>query len=89
MFKKIAVSPVIIAVILSLMLVFWLFSGDNYSAKDEAPAAQQVPEAQLAQVETRWSEAAPYHLTQIAQGQVLPWRSVSIKSQQSGTVKAL
>lgn len=89
MFKKIAVSPVITAVILSLMLVFWLFSGDNYSAKDEAPAAQQVPETQLAQVETRWSEATPYQLTQIAQGQVLPWRSVSIKSQQSGTVKAL
>lgn len=86
MLKKFAASPVIIAVVLALALILWLLSGDNFSAKKQAPAEQQLPEQQLPLVETRWSEAEPYPLTQVAQGQVLPWRSVSIKSQQAGTV---
>ncbi len=89
MLKKLAASPVFIAVILAVALLLWLLSGDNFSAKQQAPAAQQAPIAQLALVETRWSEAEQYQLTQIAQGQVLPWRSVSIKSQQAGTVTAI
>ncbi|MBV2129081.1 efflux RND transporter periplasmic adaptor subunit [Arsukibacterium indicum] len=89
MLKKLAASPVIIAVVLALVLLLWLLSGDNYSAKTEEPAAQQLPEQSLALVETRWSEAEPYQLTRVAQGQVLPWRRVSIKSQQAGTVNQL
>ncbi|KKO50306.1 RND transporter [Arsukibacterium sp. MJ3] len=86
MFKKFAASPVIIAVVLALALLFWLLSGDNYRAKKQVPAKQQLAEQQLPLVETRWSEAKPYQLTEVAQGQVLPWRSVSIKSQRAGTV---
>lgn len=89
MFKKLSFSPVVIAVLLSLALIFWLFSGDNYSAKADAPAEQQLPVVELSQVEARWSDAEPYQAKQIAQGQVLPWRTVSIKSQQAGTVEAL
>lgn len=89
MFKKLAASPVIIAVILALALLLWLLSGDNYAAKTEPPGEQQVPEQTLALVEARWSEAEPYQLTRVAQGQVLPWRTVSIKSQQAGTVTQL
>ncbi|MGI5310724.1 efflux RND transporter periplasmic adaptor subunit [Rheinheimera sp. WS51] len=86
MFKKLISSPIMIAVLLALILILWLFSGDNYSAKQQAPAEQAVAKQQLVQVETRWSTAEPYQLTQVAQGQVLPWRSVSIKAQQAGTV---
>ncbi|MEH8020236.1 efflux RND transporter periplasmic adaptor subunit [Rheinheimera metallidurans] len=89
MLKKLSLSPVIIAVILSFVLLLWLFSGDNYGAKNEAPEAQKLPQQQLALVETRWSDAQPYQATQVAQGQILPWRSVSIKSQQAGTVEAV
>lgn len=89
MLKTLPRSPVILAVVLAVALVLWLLSGDHYSAQQSAPAAQQVPEKQLPQVETRWSEAQPYQATQIAQGQVLPWRSVSIKAQQSGRIEAL
>lgn len=89
MFKKLAASPVIIAVILALVLILWLLSGDNYSSQQQAPAQQQVAEHQLALVETRWSDAEPFQLSQVVQGQVLPWRSVSIKSQQAGTVTEL
>ena len=89
MFKKLAASPVIIAVILALALLLWLLSGDNYRAKQQSPAEQQPPEQQLALVEARWSDAEPYQLTRVAQGQVLPWRSVSIKSQQAGTIAEL
>ncbi|WP_213999268.1 efflux RND transporter periplasmic adaptor subunit [Arsukibacterium sp.] len=89
MFKKLAASPVIIAVLLTLALLLWLLSGDNYGAKEQAPAEQQASEQKLSLVETRWSDAEPYQLTRVAQGQVLPWRSVSIKAQQAGTVMAL
>ena len=89
MLKTLPRSPVILAVILGAALVLWLLSGDNYSAQQGAPAAQQLPEKQLPQVETRWSEAQPYQATQVAQGQILPWRSVSIKAQQAGRIEAL
>jgi membrane fusion protein, multidrug efflux system len=89
MFKTLTASPIIIAVILALALMLWLLSGDNYGSQQQAPAEQQVVKEQLALVETRWSDAEPYQLTQVAQGQVLPWRSVSIKSQQAGTISEL
>jgi membrane fusion protein, multidrug efflux system len=89
MLKKFSVSPVMLAVVCALALLIWLLSGDKFSAQTQAPAAQQVPQPTLPQVDTRWSEAQPYQATQIAQGQILPWRSVSIKAQQSGTVEAL
>lgn len=89
MFKKLAASPVILAVVLALVLLLWLLSGDNYRAREQEPAEQQVPGQQLALVETRWSDATPYQQTRVAQGQVLPWRSVGIKSQQAGTVTAI
>lgn len=89
MLKKLSLSPIVLAIILGVALILWLFSGDNYSAQDTSPAAQQVPEKQLAQVDTRWSEAQPYQATQVAQGQVLPWRSVSIKSQQAGRIETV
>ena len=89
MLKSLPRSPIILAVILGLALVLWLLSGDKYSARQDTPAAQQLPEQKLPQVETRWSEAEPFQATQVAQGQVLPWRSVSIKAQQAGRIEAL
>lgn len=89
MFKKLAASPVFIAIIIAVVLLLWLLSGDNYSAKQQPPAEQQIAAEQLPLVETRWSQASPYQLTQVAQGHIMPWRNVSIKSQQAGTVTEL
>lgn len=89
MFKKLSFSPVVIAIILVVVLLLWLLSGDNYSAKQQAPAEQQQSEAEIVVVETSWSEAEPYQATEVAQGQVLPWRSVVVKAQQAGMVEAL
>ncbi len=89
MLKKLSLSPLLLAIVLAAALILWLLSGDNFSAQDTPPAPQQVTQKPLPQVETRWSDAEPYQATQIAQGQVLPWRSVSIKSQQAGRVEAL
>lgn len=89
MLKKLTASPVFIAVTLAIVLLLWILSGDSFRARQTAPAEQQAPTEQLPLVETRWSEAEPYQLTEVAQGQVLPWRSVSIKSQQAGTIVAI
>ncbi|WP_088330114.1 efflux RND transporter periplasmic adaptor subunit [Lacimicrobium sp. SS2-24] len=89
MLKKMPFSPVFVAIILAVALMIWLFSGDQYSARTTPPAPQQPPESQLASVEIRYSEARAYEAKQVAQGQVLPWRKVDIKSQQSGTVEEI
>lgn len=89
MLKKFSVSPVVLAMALAVALIIWLVSGDNYRSQTAAPAAQQSPKTIRPEVETRWSDATAYQAVQIAQGQILPWRRVSIKAQQSGTVQQL
>lgn len=86
MLKKLSFSPVLLAALLAVALIIWLFSGDNYQAQTDAPAEQQLPQVNTPQVETRWSDAQPYQATQVAQGQILPWRNVSIKAQLHGTI---
>lgn len=89
MLTKRLTSPVFIAAILTVLFVFWLLSGEDYSAQQQAPAAQSKPQAQSVQVEAQWSDAQPYQATQVAQGQVLPWRTVMVKAQVSGRVEAV
>lgn len=89
MLKKMSLSPVLLAALLVLVLIIWLSSGDNYSAQTAAPTEQQVPQNKRPQVETHWLNAQPYQPSEVAQGQVLAWRNVSIKAQQSGTIVAM
>lgn len=89
MLAKKRYSPLWLAVILSVVLLLWLVSGDNFRAKDETPAEQKKLPAALNQVEVRQSTAVQYPATQVAQGQLKAWRNVSIKAQLAGQVEAI
>ena len=75
-------NPVTIAVLLTIVLAIWLFSGDWQRAKSEAPEPGPVPEQENAfQVETEVLQAE-YHIPeQVVQGQLEPLRAVEIRSQ--------
>lgn len=89
MLTKRFTSPVVIAAVLTIVFILWLLSGEDYTAQQQAPATQNSPKAQLVQVEAVWSDAKPYQARQVAQGQVLPWRTVTIKAQVAGRVEAI
>ncbi len=83
------ISPVTIAVILSVLLAVWLLIGNKNSALDEAPAPQSTQEAGLHHVETRWSEAHLQPSVLVVQGQLLPWQQVGVQAQVTGRVGRL
>lgn len=82
-------SPVAIAVLLTVILVAWLLSGEKQSAQQQAPQAQAQQEQGLSQVETRWSQARSLPRELIIQGAVLPLQQVNVRAQVSGRVQAL
>lgn len=83
------ISPVTIAILMTVILVLWLLLGEKRSAQDEAPPPKAQPEQQLHEVETRWSQAEPLTREQVLQGQLLPWQQVQVMAQVSGRVKKL
>ena len=82
-------SPLVIAVVLSVLLMIWLLSGEKRSARDTPPGPQVQSEQQLAQVETRWSNAEPMSREQVVQGSVLAWQQVDVQAQVAGRVERL
>jgi len=83
------ISPVVLAVLMTVVLVLWLLLGDTRSAKEDAPPPKDQAEEQLHKVETRWSQAEPLGREQVLQGQLLPWQQVQAMAQVSGRVEKL
>lgn len=82
-------SPVKLAVVLSILLVLWMAFGERKSALDSPPPATVKQGQQLPRVEVRWSEASPRSNQVIAQGQVQPWSQVTVKAQVAGRVATI
>ncbi|MET4160857.1 multidrug efflux system membrane fusion protein [Marinobacterium sp. MBR-111] len=77
-----------LALLLTLALLVWLFSGELLSSRDNAPEAA-APVAQPITVAARLSAAQPYRRQIVLQGQVEPWQSVDLRAQISATVDVL
>src|SRR5690606_24580909 len=82
-------SPPVIAVVLTLVLAIWLFGGYKQHARETPPGEQKKSEQRLAEVEVRWSEAAPSTREQVVQGSIIAWQQVDVKAQVSGRVERL
>lgn len=82
-------TPIVIAVVLSVLLILWLASGEKRSARDEAPEEPAQSEKGLPQVEVRWSNAQPRPQELVLQGTVLAWHQVELRAQVAGRVEAL
>lgn len=82
-------TPVKIAIALSVLLVLWMLIGDRKSALNEAPEEQQQPSTALPQVQVRDSNAQPRDHELVLQGQLEPWQQVAITAQVSGHIEAI
>ncbi len=83
------VSPVTLAIALALVLVIWLLSGEQRSARSEPPQPQVTPGQVVHSVAAEWLQAEPYPRVLVLQGQVLSWQQVSVQAQVAGRVEQL
>ncbi|MGB4073229.1 efflux RND transporter periplasmic adaptor subunit [Pseudomonas sp.] len=86
MFSQLSKRPWLIAVAISLLLLFWLLSGSLLQTQDTASADAPAAEQGLAKVEVQWLEASPMQRQHVVQGQVEAWRRVELRAQISGSV---
>ena len=82
-------GPVALAVLLSLALVVWLISGDiRQSRETMADPFEAEPQAP-SRVEVTTLDASVFQPEVVVQGQVEPWRQVTLTARVAGTVEAL
>lgn len=73
--------PIWLALLLVLVLVVWMITGETFRAQTEAPDALEVQDELPSRVETRLLRAERYAPTQVVQGQLHPVRVVELRSQ--------
>ncbi|WP_229732153.1 efflux RND transporter periplasmic adaptor subunit [Pseudomonas sp. N040] len=81
--------PWLIAVLIALLLVLWMFSGSVLQSRESVDVAPQAARKHLSQVAVTWLEATPVSSQQVLQGQLEAWRQVEMRAQVSGTVEQL
>lgn len=89
MLNKKILSP-LLALVLLLLLVIWLVSGDFLTSKTTAPeASKQTAEPDAMRVETQWIQAKSFNPIETLQGQLKPWQQVDLLAETSGKVTQL
>ena len=91
MFALLRQRPWIIALLIALLLLAWLLSGERLVARDDAApdSPSSAPPAGLARVAVEWLEAQPMQREQVVQGQIEAWRRVELRAQVSARVQRL
>lgn len=73
-----------LALVLVVLLIIWLVTGDIFRAQDEAPEQKPAAEEETAfRVETSVFNAEPHSPIQVVQGELIPLREVEIRSKTS------
>ncbi|MBZ2188509.1 efflux RND transporter periplasmic adaptor subunit [Alcanivorax sp. JB21] len=80
-----------VAIVLGVLLLIWLLSGERQSFRDQVPEADTETEraATLSRVEVRDQTAEQYQARVRAQGQLLPWRELALRARTAGQVDKL
>lgn len=90
-FERLRGNHLLTALLLAVVLILWLASGNLYRAKTDAPApaptSAQEQEDTAVRVETLRLQAQSHVPVRIAQGQLEPLRAVEIRSQTSGHLR--
>ena len=89
MFTLMRKHPWMIAVVLSLLLVIWLVSGNVLHSREDVDAVEPLAAKALSQVAVTRLQAKPVSSQQVLQGQLEAWRKVDLRAQVSGTVEKL
>lgn len=82
-------GSVALALAMALLLAVWLASGDIEMARDQVDEPAPQAAEQLARVQVANHEARMHQPRLRMQGQVEPWRSVTVSARVSATVSAL
>jgi multidrug efflux system membrane fusion protein len=80
-------TPKRLAIALVIILFFWLFIvGDHKHSLESAPEAGESNANSVSKVQIQTLEAKTVEQNLVAQGQLLPWRRVSLKAEVAGRV---
>ncbi|MEX0605530.1 MAG: efflux RND transporter periplasmic adaptor subunit [Marinobacter sp.] len=82
-------GPVALAVLLTFGLILWMISGDVKTAREDVDERQKITSDGPVRVEVERYNATTYQPKVMIQGQIEPWRRVSISAQVEATVEAL
>ena len=83
-------SPLKLAILLAILLLVWLvLIGEHKRAKTDEPESTAVATNTVSAVQVRNSVAEPWSQIVVAQGQILPWRRVSLNAEVEGHVLEL
>lgn len=82
-------GPAGLALLLVVALVFWMLSGDVRVAEQEAPEPTAGAEEAPPRVAVKVLESQVYQPALSIQGQVQPWRMVTVLARTDGTVESL
>lgn len=77
---------VLIAIVLAVVLLIWLASGERQAFRDEAPEATDAQQISKARVEVEQLHAEMHQGQVQAQGALLPWREVALRARVAGVV---
>lgn len=78
-----------LALLVVVLLVLWMASGEVKVASQKKPQAEQGREQVLPRVQTETLHTATYSPKMVIQGQIEPWRQVTVHSRVTGTVVEL
>ncbi len=89
MFSAFVKRPGLLAIVISLLLLAWLFSGSILRSSEVATEDHVKTEALAPQVEITWLDATPVQREQVLQGQLEPWQRVELRAQIKATVERI
>ncbi|HLT13069.1 MAG TPA: efflux RND transporter periplasmic adaptor subunit [Marinobacter sp.] len=78
-----------LSVLVIVVLVIWMATGDIKMASDEAPPEPEQEQRELTRVDVEVLEAVAYQPELKLQGQVEPWQLVMVSARAAGTVESL
>jgi multidrug efflux system membrane fusion protein len=89
--KSVFMVPKYLAILLVCLLLFWLFViGEQKHSLEEPPSSKDKELANsVSTVEVTTLQSEPFEQQIIVQGQLLPWRRVSLQSEVSGRVVSI
>ncbi|MFO8141855.1 MAG: efflux RND transporter periplasmic adaptor subunit [Marinobacter sp.] len=87
--SKVKLGSLGLSLLVLVVIVIWMATGDLKMASDEAPAEPKQEEPAITRVEVAALQATNYQPIMKLQGQLEPWQAVMVSARVAGTVERL
>lgn len=87
--SKVKLGSLGLSLLVLVVIVIWMATGDLKIASDEAPAEPKQEEQAITRVEVEALQATNYQPIMKLQGQLEPWQAVMVSARVAGTVERL